>query len=192
MSDHKETKQTVREGASFANAKNASFNLFTVLAKTAILFSLPLAVTVGTANAASENMRFRAQLSAPNACTINVIRDGDFGVSANKRVLSSKIAGGLSAIADINSGAAYNISAIPVNYFTLGPSGASLNTAFEARFSGVDISRGRTFAERSGSLPMLLRTGVSITRVNVHMIATRTGSSFPGGEYEGTVVLRCE
>ncbi len=144
-------------------------------------------------NAASAaDVNFTAQLSAPNACTINVIRDGDFGISADLKVLSSKLPGGLSAVADVTSQRPYEISAIATNFFTTGPTNASLNTTFESRFSGTDIFRGRTFAERLGTDPVRLRGNLSITRLNVHLIATRTGSTFPSGAYVGNVTVRCE
>jgi hypothetical protein len=158
----------------------------------ALISVVPFSGTITQAGASSQGVHFAAQISAPNACSIIVRRDGDFGLSADKKVLSSKIIGGLSAIADVNSGSNYNVTAIAYNFFTQGPADASLNTAFEARFSGIDVFRGRTFTERTGSSAVALRTGTSITRLNVHMIATRTGSQFPGGFYEGTVVVRCE
>ncbi len=159
----------------------------------AVLASLiSLAAPVTNAYAEAQGVYFGAQLSSPNACTINVIRDGNFGVSADKKILSSKLAGGLSAIADVTSQMPYLVSAIPYNYFTQGPANANLSTTFEARFSGTDIFRGRTFAEQLGTNAVRLRGNLSITRLNIHLIATRTGSSFPSGTYEGTVTVRCE
>jgi hypothetical protein len=142
--------------------------------------------------ASAADVRFSTQLSAPNACTINVIRDGNFGVSADLKVLSSKLPGGLSAVADVTSQRPYDISAIATNFFTTGPANANVNTTFESRFSGTDIYRGRTFAERLGTDAVKLRGNLSITRLNVHLIATRTGSSFPSGAYVGSVTVRCE
>lgn len=147
---------------------------------------------VSPLSATTQGIQFTSQVSAPNACTIVVIRDGDFGVSADKKILSSKIAGGLSAIADVISGRNYRVTAEAPTGFNLGPSNAALNTVFEARFSGVSVSRGRDFAERNGSVAERLRGGASTTRVTMHLVATRTGSTFPSGIYEGTVVLRCE
>jgi hypothetical protein len=132
------------------------------------------------APAASQGVQFTSQVSSPT------------GISTDKKVLSSKISVGLSAIADITSGSNYNVTAEAPSGFSVGPSDSALNTTFAARFSGIDVFRGRTFAERSGSSAVTLRTGISITRLNVHLIATRTGSQFPSGTYEGTVVVRCE
>lgn len=142
--------------------------------------------------AASQGVQFTSQVSTPNTCTIVVIRDGGFGISIDKKILSSKLPGGLSATADVISGRNYRVTAQAPTGFDLGPANAALNTAFEARFSGVDISRGRNFIERNGSVAERLRGGSSTTRVSMHLIATRTGSTFPSGTYRGTVILRCE
>ncbi|MGL4489401.1 MAG: hypothetical protein ACRCU5_08160 [Rhizobiaceae bacterium] len=165
------------------------------VAKTAVIASLVTlasfaAPSVNTASAAE--VFFGADLSSPNACTINVVRDGDFGISADMRTLSSKLPGGLSAIADVTSQRPYWVSAIATDYFTTGPVNSSLNTDFEARFSGTDIFRGRNFPEQLGTDAVRLRGNLSVTRLNVHLIATRTGSSFPTGTYVGNVTVRCE
>jgi hypothetical protein len=152
--------------------------------------SLPSLVT--KAESASGNVHFGANVDESNVCAIIVNRDGDFGVSADKKVMSSKLPGGMSGIAEVHSGRNYFISAGTYDFFTSSPSGGSDDTVFEPRFSGEDILRGRTFAERPGSSAVRLRGNFSITRLNLHLTATRSGSSFPSGGYVGTVVVRCE
>jgi hypothetical protein len=149
-------------------------------------------VTSSTNQAVSAGVEFRSEVTPPNACTVLVRRDGDLGLSGDKKVLSSKIAGGLSGIADVFSSGAYDLYAETTGYFSTSPALGNLNTTVVSLFSGIDIFRGRTFAEQDGSIPVTLRRGISITRVNVNLVATRTGSDFPGGDYTGTVVVRCE
>jgi hypothetical protein len=143
-------------------------------------------------HSATGGIVFRGSVTRNNSCAINVINDGILGLNGGLSLMSSKIAGGSAAVADIVSTTNYRISAIVTPGFTVSPAGGNTSTTFQARYSGQNINRGRNFAERVGTSRVRLRTGNSTTRVSVHLIATRTGSSFPSGHYEGTVTLRCE
>lgn len=151
-----------------------------------------LALASGPVGAASEGVPFVGNITDPNRCTINVLQDGTLGLSADGRVLSSKLTGGVGGVATVTSTRPYDVTADVVPFFTNFPSGGNLDTTFEARFSGRDIFRGRNFAERSGTNPVRTRGGVSITEVTVQLIATRIGSDFPAGNYTGEVIVRCE
>ncbi len=145
-----------------------------------------------SAAAATGNVVFSGSITTSNQCTITVVNDGTFGISADKMQLSSKLAGGLAAVADIRSNHAYNISAIAVPTLTSYPVGGNTSVSLQSLYSGVSILNGATFAERNGNVPVTLRNGLSRTRVTVNLVATRTGSPYPVGYYEGTVTLRCE
>ena len=142
--------------------------------------------------AATAGVTFTGNVTVNNSCTIVVQNDGRFGMSADLRQLSSKLAGGAPAVANIVSTRNYRISAIAVPNLTSYPTGGNTNVTMAARYSGQSISNGRTFTERPGANRIRLRNGLSTTRVTVHLAATRTGSAFPSGYYQGTVTLRCE
>ncbi len=143
--------------------------------------------------AATGNIQFSSTIAQTNICAILVNNDGRLGVNTVQRQLSSKLPGGAAASADIVSTTNFRISAIAATSFAIAPAGGNTNTTITARYSGLSITNGRTFAERLGTSRVRLRTGPSRTRLTVHMIANRTGSSsFPAGAYRGVVTLRCE
>jgi hypothetical protein len=145
------------------------------------------------ARAATGGVQFRGSIAQTNICAIIVNNDGRLGVNPTQRQLSSKLTGGQAASADIVSTTNYFISAIAAPTFAIAPAGGNTNTTLVSRYSGQNISRGRTFAERLGTSRVRLRTGPSRTRLTVHLIANRTGAtSFPAGAYRGVVTLRCE
>lgn len=156
----------------------------------AVLSSCMLAP--GAAHAATGNVVFQGSITTNNSCAINVRQNGRLGISADYRTLSSKLAGGLVGIADVTAIGNFQISATTIPSFTVAPVGGNTNTTFQSLFSGASVLFGANFAERPGSNPVTLPFILSITRLNIHFVATRTGSSFPTGPYEGTVVVRCE
>jgi hypothetical protein len=145
------------------------------------------------AQAATGNVQFNGSIAQTNICAILVNSDGRLGVNATQRQLSSKLTGGAAASADIVSTTNFFISAIAAPTFAIAPAGGNTNTTLVSRYSGTNISRGRTFTERLGTSRVRLLTGPSRTRLTVHLIANRTGAtSFPAGAYRGVVTLRCE
>lgn len=151
-----------------------------------------IAATVPAAEAATGSVIFNGSISVANTCTINVINDGRFGIRADQRQLSSKLAGGLGAVAEITSTRNFRVTAIPTPTLAAFPTGGDTGVTLVARFSGQNIVNGRTFAERVGTRAVRLRNGFGRTRLTVHMLATRAGSAFPTGYYQGEVVIRCE
>jgi hypothetical protein len=137
-------------------------------------------------------VEFTGKITVTNACTVTVRNHGALGLSADKKTLSSKISGGSSGIADVQSNGPYDVYAETSGKFSIFPAGGNIGTVVSSFFSGIDIYRGRNFAEQSGAIPVKLRGGTSVTRLNVHLVANRTGSVFPGGQYQGIVVIRCE
>ncbi len=144
------------------------------------------------ASAVTGDVVFTGNVTTANQCVITVVNDGVFGVRADKMQLSSKLAGGVSAVADVRSNHAYNISAIAVPTLTSYPTGGNTGVTTQSWFSGGSILKGSTFGEQNGNVPVTLRNGLSRTRVTINLVATRTGSPYPQGYYQGTVTLRCE
>ncbi len=154
------------------------------------LVALSLAAQISFA--ATGNVTFTSTVSVNNSCSILVVNNGRFGIAANVRQLSSRLAGGQAAVANIVSTTNYRISAIANPVLTSSPAGGGTGVTLASRFSGQSVSNGRTFAERNGTSRVRLRNGLSTTRVTVHLSATRVGSAFPSGYYQGAVTLRCE
>ena len=136
-------------------------------------------------------------------CEIVVNSAGVMTTNAGETVLSSQEAGGQGGVATVTSrkltgnppglGPRFSVTFEAPSTFTTMPVGGDTGVTFEARFSGVSISRGRNFNNRLGSRPIRLRRrGVSITEITGDLIATRTGSTFPAGTYSAIGTLRCE
>lgn len=145
------------------------------------------------ADAASGNVNFGINIFIPNACFIVVRNDGTLGLDVSRQVLSSKEAGGVSAVADVYSFSNYWLQVDAVPFFLTMPPGGDTGVTISSTFSGTALSpRGRTFAERPGDNRIRLRRRYSATRVNIDMAATRTGSQYPAGDYTALSILRCE
>ncbi len=175
-----------------AGAGEVSLNAYLRLAATFALCLAGQGLLSVPAAAATGNVVFSGSITTANQCTITVVNDGTFGLSADKMQLSSKLAGGVAAVADVRSNHAYNISAIAVPTLTSYPVGGNTSVSLQSLYSGVSILNGATFAEQNGTIPVTLRNGLSRTRVTVNLVATRTGSPYPVGYYQGTVTVRCE
>ena len=151
-----------------------------------------LAAGTPAAEAATGSVIFNGTVSVQNTCVIQVVNDGRFGVRADMRQLSSKLAGGLGAVAEITSTRNFRVTAIPTPTLSAFPVGGNTGVTLTSTFSGQSITNGRTFADRAGNRAIRLRNGLGRTRLTVHMLATRAGSAFPSGYYQGEVVIRCE
>ncbi len=133
------------------------------------------------------------------SCIIVVNSAGTMTTSADTLTLSSKEAGGVGGIATItsrkrrqNPGPRFGATLEAPSTFTSMPVGGDTGVTFLARFSGVNISRGRNFAERNGNRRIRFRRrGTAITEITAHLIATRP-TPFPGGAYSAEATLRCE
>lgn len=151
-----------------------------------------LAPATQFAEAATGSVIFNGTVSVVNTCVITVVNDGRFGIRADQRQLSSKLAGGLGAVAEITSARNFRVSAIPTPTLSAFPVGGNTGVTLTSTFSGQNITNGRTFADRAGNRAIRLRNGLGRTRLTVHMLATRAGTAFPSGYYQGEVVIRCE
>lgn len=142
--------------------------------------------------AVGTGVHFGVNLFVDNACTVQLIQNGTMGVNPAKTRMSSKIAGGTAGIADVYSFRNYNVTVDSMNYFSTSPTFGSDATSFTPTFSGTSINRGRTFAERPGKQAMQLRSGYSITRINVNLVIDKLTGTFPSGDYTAATIVRCE
>lgn len=136
-------------------------------------------------------------------CIVEVINAGTLAPRLNFRRLSSKEAGGSAGMAIVTSrkfgagsgaGARFRVSLDEPTSFDSAPVGGNDNVVFRTRFSGTSISNGRNFGERRGTRSVgLPRLGTTITQIDAHLIARKTGGNiFEAGDYSATAVLRCE
>lgn len=145
------------------------------------------------ADAASGNVWFGINLSAPALCVIIVRNDGTLALDGTRQILSSKETGGSSATADVYSLRSYNVTVDAVPFFVTSPSGGNTGVTITSSFSGTALNfRGLTFAEQPGNVPVTLNSGFSGTRLDINMDATRAGSIYPAGNYTAVSIVRCE
>ena len=168
-----------------------------VIAGKALLFASLTIATVSLVSSASlaatGNVTFEGTIDTNASFSVTVRQDGGFGISADYRLLSSKIAGGQGGIADVLAIGNYSVSAPTFSSFTAAPSGGGTSTTTQSVFSGSSLLLGANFAERPGNnSPVVLPAGLSYTRINTHLVATRTGNAFPTGYYQGIVIVRYE
>lgn len=179
-----------RKSGKSARAKRCGIGSRTM----AVAALLAASVASGSAPvfAATGNVTFEGTIDTNASCAITVQQNGRFGISSDFKSLSSKIAGGQVGIADVLAIGSYDISATTFPTFTAAPSGGTTGTTLQSLFSGTSLLFGVNFAERPGTSPVTLPAGLSYTRVNAHLVASRVGSAFPTGFYQGIVVVRCE
>lgn len=147
----------------------------------------------------AQDVTFTATSMQQESCIIVVDQFGTMTTSTDMLTLSSKEAGGVGGLATVtsrklrqNPGPRFSVTLEAPSTFTSMPVGGDAGVTFQARFSGVNISRGRNFAERNGNRRIRLRRrGTSITQITAHLIATRS-TPFPGGTYSAEATLRCE
>ncbi len=159
------------------------------------------AVFAITTAAGAQTMPFASGPSiSTEYCQIVINQSGVMTTNVGETVLSSKETGGSGGIATVTarrmrpSGIArFSVTLEAPTTFTSMPVGGDTGVTFATRFSGVSIYRGRNFNERRGNRRVRLRrNGDSITEITGHLIATRTGLTFPAGTYDAVATLRCE
>lgn len=141
---------------------------------------------------ANRGMPFAVNLADRQFCLINVLQQpGIFTANVTNTELSSKNAGGLPGIIDVQTtNGSFDLSIDTPLSFSLEPPGGGTNTNFAATMTGIFHSGpgNGTFAETSAQTS--LKKG--LTNVVVHFIATRTIGTFPAGNYASVVTMRCE
>jgi type 1 fimbria pilin len=165
--------------------------MMTNLARTAVALALIYSAWPLNANAAQGNVQFWGNITVNNSCVITLVRNGQMAPSTDLRQLSSKLAGGMSGVADITSLRSYDVSVDAPSFFITAPGTGNNGVAFATTFSGTSIYRGVAFAEQPGGQKVRLNNGYSVTRVNVHLAANRP-TSFPAGNYAAITTVRCE
>lgn len=180
--------QTIRR----AGQKVVSFGAHLRLAGVSALCVASALSSATPSHATTGNVVFEGTIDTNASCSVTVRQNGRFGVSGDLKTMSSKIAGGQVGLADVLAFGNYQVSAVTLPFFSSAPAGGNAGTTFQSLFSGASLLLGANFAEQAGNSPVNLPVGLSYTRISAHLVATRTGSTFPTGFYQGTIVVRCE
>lgn len=145
---------------------------------TAILLGVS---TLAAAPAAAQNNRHSCTIIVDN--TPGVLRQ-----NADTSILSSTQAGGQPARAEIiATNSSFRASINSPSGFSVFPNNGNQNTEFSSTFS----SRGATkFLSASEDIERRIKRGRS--QIRIDMTARRLSGSFPSGNYQATVTLRCE
>ncbi len=121
-------------------------------------------------------------------CAVIVSSDGQLGVSPEANELSSVSYGGRAGQAEVvASNNSYTLSMDPPLGFSLAPVGGNDSLIMKTSFSGFGAT---SFSSTPGNIPVRLKQGS--TNVSANLVATKTTSLFPPGQYRAEIVLRCE
>lgn len=147
-------------------------------------------VTIGVSLGASLTGALPAVIGS---CTIMVQNGGTMVTNPQLNTLSSQGAGGSSARVSVNPQSlicnilalldCYSISAVAPTSFSMFPNGGNTGVSFASRFrinGGID---------RPGNIPVMVPNGTKM--VDIDLAASRT-STYPSGNYEAVVTVRCE
>lgn len=163
----------------------------------AAMLATAIAAQVTPTEAATGNVIFQGNINSTSSCVIAVNQQGDLGVSANLRQLSSKITGGRPGKVTILQRGIYTVTAIALPFFSSGPAGADTGVTRSVRMSGsaVNLVSGFTVAipEMDGAPGFQVNSFNNNSRVNldIHYIADRI-TNYPSGFYQSIVTVRCE
>ncbi len=158
----------------------------------AAIFCSQSALMAPPARAQTGSIPFAGVVDARDFCAIVLIEPGTLAPSVDGLLLSSKETGGVAATADVHSGKNKKVSVdAPSSFITMPPDG-NTNVTFETFHSGTSILAGKNYAEVPGTKQIPVTGNNSITRVSINLVATRTVTTFPGGDYTAEAILRCE
>ncbi len=121
-------------------------------------------------------------------CAVIVGSDGQLAASPEANELSSINYGGRAGQAEVvASNNSYTLSIDRPLGFSLAPIGANDSVIIKTSFSGFGAT---SFSSTPGSIPVRLKQGS--TTVSANLVATKTISLFPPGQYRAEIILRCE
>lgn len=169
----------------------------------ATIFASLVCFSTGSVEAQTADVQFNG---GPNingeSCTIEVLRDGTFGVNPNLRAMNSRFFGGTPGEVRVTSrkfgqgsgpGPRFRITLEPPATFSSAPAGGNTNLDWRSWFSGTSVSNGVNFGLRNGTRSRgLPRLGTSVTLVTAHLRSRKTIGIFPAGDYTAEAVFRCE
>ncbi len=158
------------------------------LAAMAAIFSAATLSATFPLEAATRNIVFNAAISTAGNCAITVRFNGTLGVSANVRQLSSKIAGGSQASADVFMSGRHRVSVDTPGVFAIAPNGGDTGVTRVTSWNGNILPAGASWPERTTPLGFI---GTGSIRTYIDYVANRP-TAFPNGQYQALSVIRCE
>jgi hypothetical protein len=153
----------------------------------AILSAVTFSATLPL-EAATRNIVFNAAISTAGNCAITVRNNGTLGVAANVRQLSSKIAGGSRASADVFMSGRHRVQVDTPGVFAIAPNGGDTGVTRTTSWSGFILPGGTSWPERTTPLGFI---GTGSIRTFIDYVANRP-DTFPNGSYQAISIIRCE
>lgn len=144
--------------------------------------------TISPLEAATANIVFNGTISSAGNCAITIRYNGNLGVSTNLRQLSSRIAGGSEASADLWMSGRHRVSVDTPTVFAIAPGGGNTGVTRSTEWRGNILPAGTSWPDRTTPLGF---TGTGSIRTYINFVANRP-TAFPGGHYEAISVIRCE
>ncbi len=142
----------------------------------------------------AQSVPFTGTIGQSSSCTIIVQRNGTMTPNAAKDQLSSKFAGGESAIAEVEPfNGIYTVSARPYEVWNSAPEDHSApNTNWQASHSGT--YRGNfLYGERTTPIRLRARNNRIAYLMEIHLEVAKTGgNTFANGGYSADVGVLCE
>ena len=169
-------------------AKSGSRYRMRALAGMALIVAASGLATTQPLEAATANIVFNGTISSAGNCAITIRYNGTLGVSTNLRQLSSRIAGGSEASADIFMSGRHRISVDTPTVFAIAPNGGNTGVTRTTEWRGNILPAGASWPDRTTPLGFI---GTGSIRTYINYVANRP-TAFPGGQYEAISVIRCE
>lgn len=138
--------------------------------------------------AATGDVVFNGTISSVGLCTITIRYNGTLGVSTNLRQLSSRIAGGAEASADVWMSGRNRVSVDTPSIFAVAPNDGDTGVTRSTTWRGNILPAGSSWPDRTTPLGFI---GTGNIRTYINYVANRP-TAFPGGHYEAISVIRCE
>lgn len=154
----------------------------------AVAMCLLAAGMFSPSSASQQGIVFGVTVGIRQYCQIVVTQSGTMTTNAGLTELSSKQPGGAQGQAEVTTtNGSFNISVDAPTSFSTMPTDGDTGVTYATSYS---LSGATTAPETAGTVTTKAKRGV--TDVAVDLVATRTGSIFPAGNYTGVTVLRCE
>ena len=156
----------------------------TLLIGAAIAVSSVQSHTLSTANAA--DVIFGGAVTS--SCVLTVGVPGILGTSSDKKVLSSKIAGGArGTVAAVATGSGFSVTTTAPTSFTSAPGAGGSNVDFASEY---EITGATNSGVQQDGTNTELNPGVST--IGVDLTATKTVGIFEAGVYAAATTVTCE
>ena len=144
------------------------------------------AIAVAPIQAVDATVTFSSTIAG--ICSLLIDTNGLMAANATYTELSSQELLGLpAAVTAVTTSGGYSVSALAPGAFTSAPAGGDADVTFAAVYSGLGTT---IIPETDGATPTPLNLGLTVLTVN--LAATKSSGTFPAGNYQADVIVRCE